>query len=144
MDYTDESAMDDIIVSNELYLPNNKAVLVKIRALDVLHAFYLAHFRVKMDAVPGTPTRFWFKPTVSTAQMRERLNKPDFNYELACAEMCGKGHFGMMRPVVVVEEDEFNAWLNKQVPYYDAVIKGTEDIKETENTVAETTEPASH
>jgi len=139
VDYTDEAAKDDIIVSNELYLPNNKAVLVKIRSLDVLHAFYLPHFRVKMDAVPGTPTRFSFKPKLSTAQMRKRLNKPEFNYELACAEMCGKGHFGMMRPVVVVEEDEFNNWLNEQIPYYDAVINKSKDkSEEEEETVIET------
>lgn len=115
-------SLDDIIV-NELHLPVGKNVLVKINSRDVIHSFYLPHFRVKMDAVPGIPTQFWFTPIKTTEQMRKELNNPDFNYELACAEICGKGHFSMKKIVVVESEEDYNKWLSTQKSYYESVIK---------------------
>lgn len=121
--WADPSSRDDIIV-NEIYLPVNQPVLARIKAQDVLHSFYLPHFRVKMDAVPGIPTRFWFTPTITTEQMREKTGNPDFNYELACAELCGRGHFAMRKVVVVVTQEEYEAWLEKQRFYYSLVMAG--------------------
>jgi len=115
--WEDEAGKDDVM-PGEIYMPVNKPVLLKIRARDVLHSVYLPHFRVKMDAVPGMPTQFWFTPTKTTLEMRSKLNNPDFNYELACTEICGRGHFSMKKNVVVVTEEEYNAWLAKQTPYY--------------------------
>ncbi|OWY24194.1 cytochrome c oxidase subunit II [Sphingobacteriales bacterium UPWRP_1] len=117
LDWEDKDNHDDFI-ADELHLKVNQPVLVKISAIDVLHSFYLPHFRVKMDAVPGIPTQFWFTPTKTTKQMREELNNPNFNYELACAELCGQAHFNMRKVVVVEEEAEFNQWLAKQEPAY--------------------------
>jgi len=79
IDWNDPASRDDIIAS-EIHMPVNNPVLIRIRALDVLHSFYLPHFRVKMDAVPGTPTRFWFIPIKTTKQIRQELANPDFNY----------------------------------------------------------------
>jgi cytochrome c oxidase subunit 2 len=115
-DFTDEKNFDDF-VPREIYLPKGKPVLFKIRARDVLHSVYAPHFRLKMDAVPGMPTRFWFTPTISTQEMREKLNNPEFNYELACAEVCGRAHFSMRFLIVVVEEDEYNKWYAEQAPW---------------------------
>ena len=141
-DWTDTKNFDDLH-PDELWLPVNKKVRVRIMARDVLHNFYLPHFRVKMDAVPGLPTYFVFTPTMTTEEYREELrnypeyNKPvdpddenspllweDFNYELACAELCGKSHYSMRRIVRIVTEDEYNAWLEKQQPYYISSIRG--------------------
>jgi cytochrome c oxidase subunit 2 len=116
-DWTDDSGKDDVM-PGEIYMPVNKPVLLRIRARDVLHSVYLPHFRVKMDAVPGMPTQFWFTPIKTTAQMREKLGNPEFSYELACTEICGRGHFSMKRTLVVVTEEEYDAWLKKQKPYY--------------------------
>ncbi len=96
MDFSDEKTFDDF-GAREIMVPKGKPVLLKIRARDVLHSVFLPHFRLKMDAVPGMPTRFWFTPTKTTAEMREELNNPDFNYELACTEVCGRGHFSMRK-----------------------------------------------
>ncbi len=115
--WTDAKNHDDFL-ADELHLPINKPVLVKINSIDVLHSFYLPHFRVKMDAVPGIPTQFWFIPTKTTEQMRQELDDPTFNYELACAELCGQAHFNMRRVVVVEEEAEFEAWKAKQKTTY--------------------------
>ena len=67
-----------------------------------------------MDAVPGMPTQFWFVPTKSTADMRSETGNPDFNYELACAEICGNGHFSMRMIVVVDEPADYEKWKKSQ------------------------------
>jgi len=113
LDFSDKTSFDDF-VPREIHLPIGKNVLFKIRAKDVLHSVYAPHFRLKMDAVPGMPTKFYFKPIKTTAQMRTELNNPDFNYEIACAEMCGKGHFGMRYIIVVEDEASYKKWYAEQ------------------------------
>lgn len=141
--WTDEKNMDDLMV-DEIVLPKGKKARVRIIARDVLHNFYLPHFRVKMDAVPGMPTYFVFTPTKTTEEYREELSKypeyqvPDpnepekmlwetFNYELACAELCGSGHFSMRKLVRIVEEDEYQVWLDGQKSFYLSTIRGTDE-----------------
>ncbi|MBK7870389.1 MAG: OmpA family protein [Saprospiraceae bacterium] len=144
-DWTDTKNLDDIH-ADKIVLPVNKKVRVRITSRDVLHNFYLPHFRVKMDAVPGIPTYFIFTPTKTTAEYREGLQKYEqyqqpadpsdptgpkmweaFNYELACAELCGNGHFSMRRIVEIVSEDEYNAWLSQQKSYYLTSVRGTDE-----------------
>ncbi|HMQ00482.1 MAG TPA: cytochrome c oxidase subunit II [Cyclobacteriaceae bacterium] len=116
LDLTDPNTYDDF-KALELHLPKGKEVLLKIRAKDVLHSVFLPHFRVKMDAVPGMPTHFKFIPTKSTAEMRAETGNPDFNYELACTEICGYGHFSMRMLVVVHEPADFEKWKAEQEPW---------------------------
>ena len=116
MDFTDKHAHDDFI-PREIHLPKGKPVQFKIRARDVLHSVFAPHFRMKMDAVPGMPTTFWFVPTKSTEDMRTELQDPEFNYEIACAELCGRGHFAMRIIVVVQEPGEYQEWKAKQEPW---------------------------
>ncbi len=120
INWEDPAAKDDFI-SNDIVLPVNRPVQVRINALDVLHSFYLPHFRLKMDAVPGTPTTFWFTPTVTTAEMREKTGNAEFDYELACAELCGRGHSSMRKLVKIVSEEEYNDWVAQQKPYSELV-----------------------
>lgn len=132
--WTDKKNLDDFI-ADEIWLPKGKKVRVRITAKDVLHNFDLPHFRVKMDAIPGLPTYFYLTPTITTEEYRENLskfpeyNEPDpndpskklwetFDYNLACAELCGSGHYAMKKIVKVVEEDEYNEWLKRQKSYY--------------------------
>lgn len=136
-DFRDSKNWDDMVPGQELYLPVGKKVRVRIIAKDVLHNFYLPHFRVKMDAVPGMPTYFVFTPTKTTNEYRQELRKyPEYNepydpadptgpkrwekfdYELACAELCGKGHYSMRRIFRVVSQEEYDAWLKTQESYY--------------------------
>ena len=151
--WTDNKNLDDQHVS-EIVLPVGKQVRVRITAQDVLHNFYLPHFRVKMDAVPGIPTYFVFRPTTTTEEYRERLGsldkdgnplypewhdpydptEPDgpkryeaFNYELACAELCGKSHFSMRREVKIVSEEEYEEWLAQQNSFYLTNVRGSDD-----------------
>lgn len=109
LDLTDGNTHDDF-KSLELHIPVNKEILLKIRAKDVLHSVYLPHFRVKMDAVPGMPTHFKFTATKTTQEMRDELGEQTFNYEMACAEICGRGHFSMRFPVVVDTPEDYERW----------------------------------
>lgn len=113
VDFTDDHSFDDFS-AGQMYLPKGRPVQLKIRARDVIHSVFAPHFRLKMDAVPGMPTTFWFVPNTTTEEMRKKTGNPDFNYEIACAEVCGQGHFSMRMIVVVVEPDEFDAWKKEQ------------------------------
>lgn len=113
MDFTDQASHDDFIPM-EIHLPVNKPVEFKIRAKDVLHSVFGPHFRMKMDAMPGMPTRFWFTPTVTTQEMRDETGNAEFNYEIACTEVCGRGHFSMKIRVVVEELEEYQEWYAQQ------------------------------
>lgn len=113
LDLKDKNTFDDF-KSLELHIPKGKEVLLKIRAKDVLHSVFLPHFRVKMDAVPGMTTQFKFVATKTTQEMRDELGNQNFNYELACTEICGRGHFSMRMPVVVDEPEAYEAWKKSQ------------------------------
>lgn len=141
-DWSDPKNHDDFH-PDKIVLPVGKKVRVRILAKDVLHNFYLPQFHVKMDAVPGMPTYFVFTPIKTTAEFKQGLSKyPEWNtpsdpkdpsspprwttfdYELACAELCGKGHYSMRRVVEVVSEAEYEAWLKEQKSYYKENIQG--------------------
>jgi cytochrome c oxidase subunit II len=141
-DWTDDKNLDDYIAA-DLVLPVGKKVRVRITAMDVLHNFDLPHFRVKMDAVPGMPTYFVFTPIKTTEEYRQMLKDvPEyqapsdpkdpkspplwkaFEYELACAELCGKGHFSMRKLVRIVSEEEFAKWEKEQQSYYLSSVRG--------------------
>lgn len=109
--WDDPANHDDIFVEQEMHLVVNKPVKMVIGAKDVIHDVGLAHFRMKMDAVPGTPTTMWFTPKFTTKEMKEKTGNPDFVYELSCDQMCGKGHYSMRGVIVVETQEEFDAWL---------------------------------
>ena len=113
IDINDPASKDDF-TAYQMHLPKGKQVKLKIRSKDVIHSVYLPHFRVKMDAVPGVVTHFDFTPRFTTNEMKEKLGKPDFNYEMGCAELCGRGHFLMLHYVVVDELPEFEKWYSQQ------------------------------
>lgn len=116
IDYTDEASFDDFTSTSELHIPVNKPILLKIRARDVLHSVFIPHLRVKMDAVPGMPTRFQFTADKTTDEMRNITGNPNFGYEIACTEVCGQGHFSMRIRLIVEDEASWLAWCREQKP----------------------------
>jgi cytochrome c oxidase subunit II len=116
IDFSDVNAFDDFTSTTELHIPVNKPVLLKIRARDVLHSVFIPHLRVKMDAVPGMPTRFWFIADKTTDEMKNMLNNQNFTYEIACTEVCGRGHFSMRLRLVVEDEYSWKKWCAEQKP----------------------------
>jgi cytochrome c oxidase subunit 2 len=115
LDRTDPAAKDDVTTVNQLYLPVNKPIIVKLRSKDVIHSFGVPEFRVKQDAVPGLTIPIWFIPNVTTAEMRARTANPEFQYEIACAQLCGLGHAHMRGFVTVLGPDEFQKWMDEKV-----------------------------
>jgi cytochrome c oxidase subunit 2 len=88
--------------SAELVLPVNQPVLLQLESLDVIHGFWVPEFRVKQDLLPGGATELRVTPT----EVGE--------YRLACAEMCGLRHAYMLADVIVLPQDEFEAWVEEQ------------------------------
>ncbi len=116
--WEDPANHDDIFMEQEMHLVVNKPVKLIIGAKDVIHDVGLAHFRMKMDAVPGTPTTMWFTPKYTTKQMAEKTGKANFTYEISCDQMCGQGHWSMRGVIVVETQEEFDAWIAGKKPQY--------------------------
>lgn len=113
VDSLDHAAADDII-TRELHMPVGIPIDVVINSRDVIHSFFLPHFRVQMNAVPGMNTHFYFKPTITTAKMRAITKDEKFDYVLLCNKICGVAHYNMKMKVVVDEPADFKAWLLKE------------------------------
>jgi cytochrome c oxidase subunit 2 len=92
------------ITSGELHVPTGRPVELRLRANDVIHAFWVPQFRLKQDVIPGQQTVLSF-----TAR------KPG-DYPIVCAELCGPYHGGMRSHVVVHNPDDFSSWLEKTAP----------------------------
>ena len=115
IDRDDPAAKDDVTTLNQLYLPVNKPIIVRLRSKDVIHSFGVPEFRVKQDAVPGLTIPIWFTPNVTTAEMRSRTGNSEFQYEIACAQLCGLGHAKMRAFVTGVSAEEFQKWMDDKV-----------------------------
>ena len=103
MNPEDPNGEDDVLITrNELHLPINQPFKALLRSNDVLHDFWVPEIRAKMDAVPGMITYFWFEPT--------RVGE----YEILCAELCGRGHYTMRGAFHIDTQDDFDAWLAAQ------------------------------
>jgi cytochrome c oxidase subunit 2 len=114
----DPTTHDDIVTEQTMYIVKNKPVKLIIGSRDVVHDVGLSWFRLKMDAVPGTPTTLWFTPLYTTKEMKEQTGNPDFQYEISCDQMCGNGHYSMKGVIVVVTQAEFDEWMAKNKPAY--------------------------
>ncbi|CAM3494816.1 Cytochrome c oxidase subunit 2 [Flavobacterium longum] len=141
VDLADPNAQDDV-QATELHLPKGKRIVFKLRSQDVLHSFYLPHFRAQMNCVPGMVTEFSFIPTVTTAEMREKpamiekvahinelrskrsaaliaegktgLDPYTFDFIVACNKICGASHYNMQMKVVVDTPEDFKKWMASQ------------------------------
>src|SRR6266511_2342397 len=86
------------VTSTVLRLPLHKPIELKLRALDVIHSFFVPEFGQKQDAVPGIVTRLVITPT--------KLG----TFPVICTELCGLGHALMRSRAVVMEPAKFQAW----------------------------------
>ncbi len=99
--------------SDELRLPVNRQVVLKMESSDVVHSFWVPEFRIKQDVVPGRTTEYRVTPNVIGT------------YKVRCAELCGTSHYSMEDAVLVVEPDDFVAWAEEQeAAYAEAIAAG--------------------
>ena len=113
VDTNDVAGTDDKI-TQELHLPVGRTINFKFHSRDILHSAYFPHLRAQMNAVPGMTTQFYFVPTITTAEMRKKLNNPKFDYVMLCNKICGVSHYTMNMKVVVEGPTEFKGWLATQ------------------------------
>jgi cytochrome c oxidase subunit 2 len=102
LDRTDQDAKDDITTINQLNLPVNRPILVRLSSKDVIHSFGLFELRVKQDAVPGLDMPVWFIPN--------RIG----NYEIVCSQLCGLGHYRMRGFISIKSDADYQAWLAEE------------------------------
>jgi len=97
-----------LAVDQEIVVPTDTTVRVVVTAGDVLHAFAVPAFGVKIDAVPGRLNETWFN-----------VNTPGI-YFGQCSELCGTGHAYMPIQVRAVPREEYDAWLDEMAEQYAA------------------------
>lgn len=138
IDFKDKNTLDDQS-ADEMVIPVNKPVRLILTSKDVIHSFYMPHFRVQLNTVPGMTSYFEFTPTITTEEMKAKTNDPSFKYLFLCNKICGDGHYKMQKEVKVVSMAEYEAWLKEQPTYL------TDDLRKEFNlpvTPAAATAPA--
>lgn len=98
IDRNDPTAKDDIGILNVLMLPVGRTAVIQLTSRDVIHSFTLNEMRVKQDAAPGMTSRVWFTP----------IAKGD--WDIACSQLCGLGHYRMRGEYHVVDQAAWNKW----------------------------------
>ena len=102
LDVKDPSAKDDIVTINQLHLEVNRPTTIRITSKDVIHSFSLPYMRVKQDAIPGMEVPVHFTPIKTSGAE---------TWEIACAQLCGLGHYRMRGQYHVHAKQEFEKWL---------------------------------
>lgn len=87
------------VQTDTLYVPRDKAVVLDLISVDVVHSLYIPSFRIKEDMVPGRTNRMWF------------IGQKSGDYELFCAEYCGLSHSYMFTEVKVLDPEKYDQWL---------------------------------
>ena len=90
---------DDLVAPGDLHLVVNRPVIIELSSLDVIHSFGIPAMRVKQDVIPGVGSSVWFTPTQTG------------EFEVACSQLCGAGHYRMRAVVTVESEAAFRAFL---------------------------------
>jgi cytochrome c oxidase subunit 2 len=107
LDPTDPAGKDDVATLNQLHVEMNRPVIVHVTSKDVIHSFSLPTMRVKQDAIPGMEVAVHFTPVKSNATG---------DWEVACAQLCGLGHYRMRGQLFVHEHADFDKWMASVVP----------------------------
>lgn len=102
LDSNDANAKDDVVTINQLNIPVDTPVIARLSSKDVIHSFNLPVMRVKQDTIPGQSIPIWFQATKTG------------KFEIACAQLCGLGHYRMKGFLNVETKQEFEAWLASQ------------------------------
>lgn len=105
LDRTDPDAKDDITTTNQLNFPVDRPVLVHLSSKDVIHSFGLPQMRVKQDAIPGIVQPVWFTPTMVG------------QWDIACSQLCGLGHFRMKGVYAIQIQEAYDAWLKDEAEF---------------------------
>ena len=103
LDPNDPAGADDFKTINQLHIPVGKPVIAHLFSKDVIHSFFLPVMRVKQDAIPGQKIKVWFEAAKTG------------KFEIACAQLCGLGHYRMRGFFFIETPEEFAAWTAKMM-----------------------------
>jgi len=118
IDPDDPRGEDDLVLINSMHVPINRTVLVRLSSMDVIHSFFLPNMRIKQDAVPGQWVDVWFN------------SRKTGEYEIACAELCGSGHYMMRGVLNVYSQADYDAWKDEQYTNMRAALQLASDENE--------------
>jgi cytochrome c oxidase subunit II len=99
LDRSSPFGKDDLVTTGELHVPINHPAIVELSSKDVIHSFGIPAMRVKQDVIPGAASSVWFTPTMAG------------QFEVACSQLCGAGHYRMRATVTVESDDAFRKFL---------------------------------
>ncbi len=99
LDPLDPVSKDDIVAINQLHIPVGKPIIVHLNSKDVIHSFFLPVMRVKQDVIPGQTVSVWFEAAKTG------------KFEIACAQLCGLGHYRMRGLFMIETPEQFSTWM---------------------------------
>ena len=120
LDRNSEFGKDDFYTINQMHIPVDTKIRVDLSSKDVIHNFKLPELRVSQDAIPGMTIPVHFTATstskdfLQTAVGTKREGK---SLEIACAQLCGLGHYRMKGYLTIHEKEDYSAWLEEQAGY---------------------------
>jgi cytochrome c oxidase subunit 2 len=106
IDLNEPAAKDDIVTLNQLHLEQDRDTIIHVSSKDVIHSFKLVVMRAEQDAIPGMDVKIHFKPVMN--------NENGEKWEIACAQLCGLGHYRMRGEIHVHRKAEFDKWLTTE------------------------------
>lgn len=102
LDPDDPDGKDDLNAINNLHIVVNKPVILHLTSKDVIHSFKVPVMRLTQDIIPGQEIRIWFEAT--------KMGQ----FDIACAQLCGLGHFRMRGQLTVETPETLATWLEEQ------------------------------
>ena len=105
LDPADPNGQDDVATLNQMHLEVNRPVIIRLGSKDVIHSFFLPYMRVKQDATPGMEVPVHFTPVKTSGTE---------TWEIACAQLCGLGHYRMKGQFQVHSQADFRKWMAEQ------------------------------
>ena len=120
IDRSDDFAKDDIFTVNQMHIPVNTPINILLSTKDVIHNFKLPELRVSQDAIPGMEIPVWFEATMTSEEFlktTEGTGREGKGFEIACAQLCGLGHYRMKGFLTVHNDEGYSAWLQKELEY---------------------------
>lgn len=104
LDPNDPDGKDDVVMVNQFHMPANKPIITSVSSKDVIHSWNIPVLRVKQDTIPGARIPVWFEA------------KETGHFEIACAQLCGLGHYRMRGEVHIESQAEFDKFLAENAP----------------------------
>jgi len=120
LDRSSVGGLDDIVTINQLHIPVDTKIRLDLSSKDVIHSFALPELRVKQDAIPGMVIPVHFEATMTSENFLNKMkgtSREGKGLEIACAQLCGLGHYRMRGYLTIHNHEDYKVWLEKEYSY---------------------------